>query len=698
MRVLREVAVRGSFSAAADALSFTQSAVSQQIAALERETGATLVERSARGVRLTDAGRALVKHTDAILARLTEAESELEAIAGLRGGRVRLAAFESAAATLMPPAIAEYRSRHPAVELSMTLSEPEGALPQLRAGELELAVIFGGALAESYSIEGLELVELLEDPLYLVLPGDHPLARKRNIRLSDLAARGVDRRAGRLRVHGADPALVRGRGLRPADHLRDRRLRRRPGPRGRRHGRLLDRRDGSLARARRHRGALARARDTGAPRLRGGPRRRLPLARDGGDARRAARDRRTPLRSPPGARARRLGGMRLRRRLSLAVAALAVGGIVAVASLVLWHFDVFERAELATVDARFAVREDPAKAKDVVIVGVDAQTLKDLNARPPIRRLYHARVIDRLREYGARVIAYDFQFTEFSDRPADDERLAQAVLDTSPKVPVVLATVDVLPGGKTQIFRGAVEKLGGHPANATVIADQDGIFRHLWYSERDLKTFAVVAAEHALKRRLTGPAYPAKGEWIDFAGGPGTVEELAFSDVMRGRVPASKIKGKVVVVGATAATFQDLHPVATSGTAPDERAGAAGQRDPVADARLAAEGARGHRLGAVDRAVVARRRGRLAARAARQRALAAPRAARRGDHVRAARRARSPASPSRSTPAGSCPPPMPCSASWCRRSGPARWRSRELEARSCATASAASSPSRRSTR
>src|SRR3954453_4563461 len=154
MRVLREVAVHGSFSAAAEALSFTQSAVSQQIAALERETGTTLVERSARGVRLTDAGRALVKHTDAILARLTEAESELEAIAGLRGGRVRMAAFESAAATLMPPAIAEYRSRHPAVELSMALSEPEDSLPQLRAGELELAVIFGGSVARAHPIGG----------------------------------------------------------------------------------------------------------------------------------------------------------------------------------------------------------------------------------------------------------------------------------------------------------------------------------------------------------------------------------------------------------------------------------------------------------------------------------------------------------------------------------------------------------------
>ena len=97
MRVLREVALRGSFSAAAESLSFTQSAISQQIAALEREAGAVLVERSARGVRLTEAGEAVVRHAEGILARLAEAEAELEAIAGLRGGRLRMAAFESAA-------------------------------------------------------------------------------------------------------------------------------------------------------------------------------------------------------------------------------------------------------------------------------------------------------------------------------------------------------------------------------------------------------------------------------------------------------------------------------------------------------------------------------------------------------------------------------------------------------------------------
>jgi DNA-binding transcriptional LysR family regulator len=187
MRVLREVALRGSFSAAADSLSFTQSAVSQQIAALEREAGTVLVERSARGVRLTEAGEALVRHTEAILGRLAEAEAELEDIAGLRGGRLRLASFESAAATIMPLAIARFSKAHPAVELSMTLMEPEESLPAMRMGDVDLAITFGGGAPEDRESDGFEHVHLLEDPMYLVLGADHPLARKRGLRLADLA-------------------------------------------------------------------------------------------------------------------------------------------------------------------------------------------------------------------------------------------------------------------------------------------------------------------------------------------------------------------------------------------------------------------------------------------------------------------------------------------------------------------------------
>jgi DNA-binding transcriptional LysR family regulator len=185
MRVLREVAVRGSFSAAAESLSFTQSAVSQQIAALEREAGTTLVQRSARGVRLTEAGEAVVRHAEAIMARLAEAEAELEAIAGLRGGRLRMASFESAGSTLMPLAIAAFRQKHPAVELSMSLSEPEDCVPLLRSGDLDLAIVFESAVVEAD--DGIHRVHLLEDPMYLALPNDHPLAHRRRIRLEDLA-------------------------------------------------------------------------------------------------------------------------------------------------------------------------------------------------------------------------------------------------------------------------------------------------------------------------------------------------------------------------------------------------------------------------------------------------------------------------------------------------------------------------------
>ncbi len=185
MRVLREVAVRGSFSAAAEALSFTQSAVSQQIAALEREAGTTLVQRNARGIRLTEAGEALVRHADAILARLNEAEAELEAIAGLRGGRLRMAAFESAAASLMPLAIAAFRAEHPGVELSLIMAEPEDSAPLLRSGELDLALGFDSRIRTE--VDGLTRTHLISDPMFLCMPADHPHARRRNLRLADFA-------------------------------------------------------------------------------------------------------------------------------------------------------------------------------------------------------------------------------------------------------------------------------------------------------------------------------------------------------------------------------------------------------------------------------------------------------------------------------------------------------------------------------
>jgi DNA-binding transcriptional LysR family regulator len=186
LRVLREVASRGSFSAAAEALSYTQSAVSQQIAALEREAGTRLVERSARGVRLTDAGRALVTHADAILQRLADAEEELQAIAGLRAGRLRLCAFPSACATLMPLAIARFREHHPGVELTLEPAEAPDNIRMLRAGDCDIALSILPAF-ETREEEGVDTVNLLDDPMYVLLPRDHAMAGKARIRLSDLA-------------------------------------------------------------------------------------------------------------------------------------------------------------------------------------------------------------------------------------------------------------------------------------------------------------------------------------------------------------------------------------------------------------------------------------------------------------------------------------------------------------------------------
>src|SRR3954447_24677963 len=185
LRVLREVATRGSFSAAADALHFTQSAVSQQIAALEREAGTPLVERNARGVRLTHAGEVLVRHTDVILARLADAEAELEAIAGLRGGPLRRASFPSAGATIAPSAIARFRARHPSVDVSLIMAEPGEGADMLRAGEVDVALLIDTPW-ESAVDQAIDRVHLLDDPMYVCLPRTHPHAHKPRLRLEDL--------------------------------------------------------------------------------------------------------------------------------------------------------------------------------------------------------------------------------------------------------------------------------------------------------------------------------------------------------------------------------------------------------------------------------------------------------------------------------------------------------------------------------
>lgn len=186
LMVLREVVSRRSFSAAADALSYSQSSVSQAVATLEAEMGVTLIERDRRGLRPTPAGSALVAHADGILARLEAAENEVAAIAGLRAGRLRIASFPTAGATLMPLAIATFRASHPGVEVTLAEGEPEEIVPRLRGGEFDLALLYEFSRTSEKLGPGMRRVALLEDPMHIALPQGHRLAEKQNLRLGDL--------------------------------------------------------------------------------------------------------------------------------------------------------------------------------------------------------------------------------------------------------------------------------------------------------------------------------------------------------------------------------------------------------------------------------------------------------------------------------------------------------------------------------
>jgi DNA-binding transcriptional LysR family regulator len=186
LSVLREVVERGSFSSAADALSYSQSAVSQAIATLEGELGARLIERDRRGVRPTAAGAALAAHAEGILGRMDDAEAEVAAIAGGRGGRLRIASFPTAGATLVPQAVARFRASHPGVEVSLAEGESEEIAPRLRAGDFEIVLLFEFEGVGERLGAGMRRFELLDDPLHLALPAEHPLARRRKLRLEDL--------------------------------------------------------------------------------------------------------------------------------------------------------------------------------------------------------------------------------------------------------------------------------------------------------------------------------------------------------------------------------------------------------------------------------------------------------------------------------------------------------------------------------
>ncbi len=192
LRLLQEIARTGSLSAAALELGFSQPAVSYQLRSLEREVGTVLAVRSGRTTKLTPAGEALAGHADQILSSIQTAERSLADIVGSQAGLVRIAGFPSGCATIVPAAMAAMRRTRPAVEVQLIQAEPPAALAMVRRGEADIAVSYRYETPATQRGSGareapLRRIALLEDPVRIVLPADHPLAGREEVELADLA-------------------------------------------------------------------------------------------------------------------------------------------------------------------------------------------------------------------------------------------------------------------------------------------------------------------------------------------------------------------------------------------------------------------------------------------------------------------------------------------------------------------------------
>lgn len=189
LQIFRRVATLRSFSAAALELSYTQSSVSEAVATLERELAVTLLDRSSRPVRLTPSGEVVLGHAEALLVQAEAINADLAALTHGDVGRLRLGGFYTAWSTFLPTAVADFAGAHPQVDLDLEQLDPPAALRQLRAGELDLAVIYRFEPGDPAEDPDARLVStyLAHDPYALAVPARSPLARNRRLRVADLA-------------------------------------------------------------------------------------------------------------------------------------------------------------------------------------------------------------------------------------------------------------------------------------------------------------------------------------------------------------------------------------------------------------------------------------------------------------------------------------------------------------------------------
>jgi DNA-binding transcriptional LysR family regulator len=187
LRVFREVAARGSFTAAANALHYSQPAVSHHVARLEDELGVQLLVRQSRGLSVTPAGEQVLRHADAVLGRLDDAERELGNLAAAATATVRLAAFPSAATTLVPETVAALARRYPEITLDVVQADPDESLPALRDGVHDIALTYDYPMMDPEPEPELEYELLFEDHLLVAMPAGHPQAEELSADLAALA-------------------------------------------------------------------------------------------------------------------------------------------------------------------------------------------------------------------------------------------------------------------------------------------------------------------------------------------------------------------------------------------------------------------------------------------------------------------------------------------------------------------------------
>lgn len=242
---------------------------------------------------------------------------------------------------------------------------------------------------------------------------------------------------------------------------------------------------------------------------------------------------------------------------------LTVGLLAASAGLLIHATGVLDWLQRASVDARFDLRGRQARPSNVAVVGIDEDSLGQL-PRYPFSRILHARVLQRLHAAGARLIVYDISF----DRPTTESADLSLFEAAREAAPVLFATSLISPSGATEVLGGDANLagIGDRAAAADLEADPDGVLRHLHAAVNGLPTIAA-----AVGRVVQGHAQNAsqmRGGWIDFPGPPGTLERLSFAEVLRNRFDPAAVRGKVVVVGATAPVLQDMHDTAAGSPMP----------------------------------------------------------------------------------------------------------------------------------